>query len=149
MVLHAQQPKKRCEQDLLPQGEPSFEPLLSGWGSRLAFKEKPTKPNRRPCKPKRTPYEVAPDLLIPAAAAAADGWLVVWVGWLVWIGDCRLHWSAATKLEKRFNFRRSRNSRFVPKPPFFTNFGTMLTLGASNGSNYNYFERSCCTNFVH
>ena len=87
MVLHAQQPKKRCEQDLLPQGEPSFEPLLSGWGSRLAFKEKPTKPNRRPCKPKRTPYEVAPDLLIPAAAAAADGWLVVWVGCLVgWSG---------------------------------------------------------------
>jgi hypothetical protein len=45
-------PKERGEQERLPQGGPSFGPLVwfglvwFGWGPRLALKEKPTK---RPC----------------------------------------------------------------------------------------------------
>jgi hypothetical protein len=36
-------PKERGEQERLPQGGPSFEPLV---GARLALNEKPTKPNQ-------------------------------------------------------------------------------------------------------
>jgi hypothetical protein len=40
-------PKERCEQERLPQGDPSFRVTLSRalcWGPRLALKEKPTEP---------------------------------------------------------------------------------------------------------
>jgi len=42
----------RCEQERLPQGGPSFEPLVGALESRLALNEKPTKPNQT--KPNQT-----------------------------------------------------------------------------------------------